>query len=127
MTRDEADRIHDVLLGIQGINVIFDLATNKMEITAKGPNTYCMRSFHVDPPQLVTYTPPVVAGVYRVITNGGPQTISVPAGGSISFTMPKIDFKDLKKSTVGIDVPAKCSCGAQAVGSGIHASYCDVK
>ena len=126
MTRDEADRIHDVLLGIQGINVIFDLATNKMEITAKGPNTYCMRSFHVDPPQLVTYTPPVVAGVYRVITNGGPQTISVPAGGSISLTIPQADPKDLKWEIVGRDVAAKCTCGADKV-QGLHSSWCDKK
>lgn len=137
MTREEADRIHEVLAKVPGLLVTYP-APNIMDISAAGPNFYIMRSFSIDPAQPVSA--PVVSPTVQqtftqgtvtyVAASGRTYTVSAVGGGGSTrygFTGPgtfSTNDNSVPVFTPGSQDKVKCCCGADSVG-GKHSSYCD--
>ncbi len=123
MTRDEVDKLIEVLKSVPDVSIDCDWKAGTIEIMHHGLNTTTVRTFTVDPPAQQTAISSV-GGVNGI--SAGARTVPTigyfnTSTGAITITLPT--FTDTPTSTVPT---LKCVCGADKCG-GLHSSWCEKK
>lgn len=121
MTRDEANKIHELFNNLTSVTIISDWVAGTMEIATFGINGMIIRNFNIDPP--IQQPTGVTMGFYGNLTapsvaapvTNNPKTYNFKGPGIVNFD----EFKGLPVLN-----PLKCTCGADKCG-GSHSNWCD--